>query len=219
MPKISKRVVDAAGRPTNADRTFVWDSEVKGFGLMVTARGAKSYVVQYRTPEGRSRRITIGRRGSPWDGLSERVGPNQVACGRVQGIDIVAFGRDQQPADIRPRRAPKEELRIDVPGDSSLERLIKVQGSRAFSDQAGHREIATATSTAMIGQDVVLSLFLGLALGSGFGGRGNHRRLGDRERTRARIGPKCGDCDQESRCRLYRVSNSAAQSPLHKTRN
>jgi hypothetical protein len=130
---------------------------------MVTARGAKSYVVQYRTPEGRSRRITIGRRGSPWDGLSERVGPNQVACGRVQGIDIVAFGRDQQPADIRPRRAPKEELRIDVPGDSSLERLIKVQGSRAFSDQAGHREIATATSTAMIGQDVVLSLFLGLA--------------------------------------------------------
>jgi Arm DNA-binding domain len=66
MPKISKRVVDAADRPTNADRTFVWDSEVKGFGLMVTARGAKSYVVQYRTPEGRSRRITIGRHGSPW---------------------------------------------------------------------------------------------------------------------------------------------------------
>jgi hypothetical protein len=100
-----------------------------------------------------------------------------------------------------------------------LERLIKVQGSRAFSDQAGHREIATATSTAMIGQDVVLSLFLGPALGSGFGGRGNPRRLGDRERTRARIDHKCGDCDQESRCRLYRVSNSAAQSPLHKTRN
>jgi hypothetical protein len=66
MPKISKRVVDAADRPTNSDRTFVWDSEVKGFGLMVTARGAKSYVVQYRTPEGRSRRITIGRHGSPW---------------------------------------------------------------------------------------------------------------------------------------------------------
>jgi hypothetical protein len=43
--------------------------------------------------------------------------------------------------------------------------------------------------------------------------------LGDRERTRARIGHKCGDCDQESRCRLHRVSNSAAQSPLHKTRN
>jgi hypothetical protein len=109
---------------------------------MVTARGAKSYVVQYRTPEGRSRRITIGRRGSPWDGLSERVGPNQVACGRVQGIDIVAFGRDQQPADIRPRRAPKEGLRIDVPGDSSLERLIKGAGIsrvlRSGCDQHRH---------------------------------------------------------------------------------
>src|SRR5580692_4199259 len=66
MPKISKRVVDAADRPTNSDRTFVWDSEVKGFGLMVTARGTKSYVVQYRTRENRSRRITIGRHGSPW---------------------------------------------------------------------------------------------------------------------------------------------------------
>ncbi len=66
MPKISKRIVDAAKRPTNADRAFVWDSEVKGFGLTVTERGVKSYVLQYRTPEGRSRRLTIGRHGSPW---------------------------------------------------------------------------------------------------------------------------------------------------------
>src|SRR6266702_3925073 len=65
MPKITKRVVDAAKPPLNRDRTYLWDSELKGFGLMVTAR-VKSYVLQYRTPDGRSRRLTIGHHGSPW---------------------------------------------------------------------------------------------------------------------------------------------------------
>jgi hypothetical protein len=59
----------------------------------------------------------------------------------------------------------------------------------------------------MIGQDVVLGLILGLALGSGLGGSGNLRGLGDRERTRARIDHNC-NCDQESRCRFHRMSNS-----------
>jgi hypothetical protein len=66
MAKISKRIVDAAQAPSGADRKFVWDSAVRGFGLMITAKGTKSYVLQYRTPEGQSRRLTIGRHGSPW---------------------------------------------------------------------------------------------------------------------------------------------------------
>ncbi len=65
MPKITKRVVDAAKPPLNGGRTYIWDSELRGFGLMVTGR-VKSYVLQYRTPEGRSRRLTVGRHGSPW---------------------------------------------------------------------------------------------------------------------------------------------------------
>jgi integrase len=87
MPKISKRVVDAAERPTNLDRTFVWDSEVKGFGLMVTDRGTKSYVVQYRTPENRSRRITIGRHGSPWTPEDARQRAIDMLRSARQGFD------------------------------------------------------------------------------------------------------------------------------------
>lgn len=59
MSKISKRIVDASA-PTAAEY-FVWDTEVKGFGLKVFPTGAKSYVFQYRTPQGRSRRATIGK--------------------------------------------------------------------------------------------------------------------------------------------------------------
>jgi hypothetical protein len=45
--------------------------------------------------------IAASERGTR-DGLSERTGPNQVPCGRVQGVDVVVFGRDQQPARSRP---------------------------------------------------------------------------------------------------------------------
>lgn len=59
MPKISKQTVDAA-RPQAADY-FLWDIEIKGFGLKVLKTGVKSYIYQYRTPEGRSKRATIGK--------------------------------------------------------------------------------------------------------------------------------------------------------------
>jgi hypothetical protein len=38
--------------------------------------------------------------------------------------------------EVDPGGTPKERLRIDIPGDSSLECLIKVQGSRALPSQA-----------------------------------------------------------------------------------
>lgn len=59
MPKITKRVVDAAA-PGDKPR-FTWDSELRGFGLLVMPSGTRSYVVQYRNAAGRSRRFTIGR--------------------------------------------------------------------------------------------------------------------------------------------------------------
>jgi integrase len=62
MPKLTKRVVDAAAPPAK-QKAIVWDVEVKGFGLVTHPTGIKSYVFDYRTPEGRKRRITIGKHG------------------------------------------------------------------------------------------------------------------------------------------------------------
>jgi integrase len=62
MPKLSKRVVD--GSTAKAGRFMVWDAEIKGLGLLVLPSGVKSYVYQYRTPEGRKRRVTIGQHGA-----------------------------------------------------------------------------------------------------------------------------------------------------------
>ncbi|MGC1470341.1 MAG: site-specific integrase [Sphingorhabdus sp.] len=60
MPKINKKVVDAA-MPNGRDYV-IWDSELPGFGLRVFASGKRSYVLQYRSL-GRSRRYTIGLHG------------------------------------------------------------------------------------------------------------------------------------------------------------
>ncbi|MFG1348611.1 tyrosine-type recombinase/integrase [Xanthobacter autotrophicus] len=62
--RLTKRIVDAAA-PSKA-QVFIWDSEVKGFGLRVTPSGGKAYILQYRTAEGQTRRLTIGKHGSPW---------------------------------------------------------------------------------------------------------------------------------------------------------
>jgi integrase len=57
MPKLTKRVVDAA--ESRATEYFIWDDELRGFGLRVFPSGRKGYVVQYRAGR-RSRRMSLG---------------------------------------------------------------------------------------------------------------------------------------------------------------
>jgi len=84
MPKLSKRIVDNAAV---SERTyFIWDSELKGFGLIVLPSGIRSYVFQYRTAEGRSRRQTIGKHGD-WTAEQARTRADELK-------DIVKAGRD-----------------------------------------------------------------------------------------------------------------------------
>lgn len=65
MAKITKRTVDALEpAPDKVTERFVWDSELRGFGLRMMPSGVASYLVQYRTPEGRTRRLVIGKVGT-----------------------------------------------------------------------------------------------------------------------------------------------------------
>lgn len=93
--KITKRNVDAAPVPAANDAYF-WDTELRGFGLRVTPKGVRSYVVQYRLPGRPARRMTIGVHGSPWT--------PEKARGRAEDI-LYDVKRGDDPAHAAKRRA------------------------------------------------------------------------------------------------------------------
>ena len=91
---LTKRAVDAAAPERTPDgaarRTLFFDTEVRGFGLMVTPAGVKSFFVQYRAGQGRNapkRRVTIGRFGSPWTVNTAREEAKRILAAVVHGGD------------------------------------------------------------------------------------------------------------------------------------
>ncbi len=68
MPKITKRIVDSLRPDRGGKEFFQWDAgdgALKGFGIRMKPSGAASYLVQYRTKEGRrTRRLVIGKVGT-----------------------------------------------------------------------------------------------------------------------------------------------------------
>jgi integrase len=97
--RITKRAVDAV-KPGNRD-TYLWDSELAGFGLKVTPAGGKTYLVQYRLGgrKGRTRRVTIGRHGSPWTPESARKEARRL-------LGLVGAGHDPAEERTQGRRDP-----------------------------------------------------------------------------------------------------------------
>jgi integrase len=85
--KITKRTVDTA---TVGERDeFIWDTELKGFGLKITPAGNRIYIVQYRTG-GRgspTRRFTIGTHGAPWTPDKARTEAKRILGGVAEGRD------------------------------------------------------------------------------------------------------------------------------------
>jgi len=55
---LSPAFIARAEAESGAERSIYWDTALPGFGLMVTANGHKSFVVQYRA-NGRSRRMAL----------------------------------------------------------------------------------------------------------------------------------------------------------------
>jgi hypothetical protein len=84
---VSKRTVDAL-KPAGRDQ-FLWDSELRGFGLKVTPAGNKIFLLQYRMG-GRgspTKRFTIGTYGSPWTPAAAREEAERLLIKVRQGVD------------------------------------------------------------------------------------------------------------------------------------
>src|SRR5688500_5796152 len=98
MPRsrITKHTVDCV-EPGAKDK-FMWDEELRGFGVRVTPTGSRSYVLQYRMGgrEAPARRYTIGRHGSPWTPQTARKEAERLLILVHQAIDPVQADHDRR---------------------------------------------------------------------------------------------------------------------------
>lgn len=98
MPKLSK-VLIAALNAVDQD-VVVWDSNLPGFGLRAKASGAKTFIIQYRNSNGRSRRLSVGTLG--------KVRLDQARKEAVRLMGQIAVGKD--PAEERHMRLRSETI-------------------------------------------------------------------------------------------------------------
>jgi integrase len=89
--RLTHRLVSSL-RPDPDRDTLVWDRELVGFGLRLSRRGVKSYVVQYRAPDGRDRRLTLGKHGS---------GLTLEEARKLAGKRLLEVRNDRDPAAER----------------------------------------------------------------------------------------------------------------------
>ncbi|WP_428521987.1 tyrosine-type recombinase/integrase [Roseibium sp.] len=96
MPKLSKRRIDAA-KP-GGKKYFLWDGDLKGFGVVILPSGKKNFIVQFRTLEGRSRRLTLGLYGA--------LTPDEARKLAIKALSETKHGQDPMADRHKLRRAP-----------------------------------------------------------------------------------------------------------------
>src|SRR5215218_9031780 len=78
MPRLTETRAARAPLPASG-QSFLWCSEVRGFGCRLTP-GARSWIVQVRKPDGSKKRITLGAVGTlPVEGPPDAPGARDLA--------------------------------------------------------------------------------------------------------------------------------------------
>lgn len=98
--KLTKTVCDDAR--TTEGRFVLWDSELRGFGLRVTAAGVKTFVIRYRVGGGRTgveRMFTLGRYGPHFPAETARKNA-RTALAEVVGGGDPQGGRAEKRAEM-----------------------------------------------------------------------------------------------------------------------
>ncbi|WP_296818236.1 site-specific integrase [Brevundimonas sp.] len=104
MPRLTKRVIDSLA--SSDAEAFVWDSDVRGFGVRVKPSGTKSFVLKYRVGNA-TRRFTIGKVGSPYT-------VDEARARAAELLRDVKAGLDPQAAKVDARKAPTVAELADV---------------------------------------------------------------------------------------------------------
>lgn len=142
--KITKTTVEAVVAPPKGSkkRAHLWDDKLKGFGVMVTDRGVRSYIIQYRIG-GRSaqtRRVTIGKHGSPWTAEKARDRAAEL-LEQVRRKNDPFDAEKARLAAERDAKAKEEEAKLAISrlafslvADRYVTRYAKVEQPKTWKD-------------------------------------------------------------------------------------
>ncbi len=100
MPEqITDKLVKSLDRPATGNHV-VWDNRIKGFGIRVTAAGAKSFVLNYRNGDGSLKRLTIGPYGrNEWGVEAARKRAGELKKQIARGDDPLTEKRKAREAE------------------------------------------------------------------------------------------------------------------------
>lgn len=135
VARITKTAVEGIELPTAGKRAFLWDDRLKGFGVMVTSNGVRSYIVQYRIG-GRgnpTKRATIGWHGSPWTAEKARERAADLLEDIRKGIDPVEAEKARQ-ASRREMERTSSKLAFSTYADVFLKKYADARGLRSADD-------------------------------------------------------------------------------------
>jgi integrase len=123
MPKISKRTMDAVETPSK--RQWLWDTELKGFGVALRPTGTHSYVFNYRDKHGALRNITIGKVGSMTPDEARKQAEKlrrEVTDGRSPIADKRAAKTAMTVADLLDAYLSSERFKNKAPSTQAVDR-------------------------------------------------------------------------------------------------
>ena len=102
--RITDKLVQGLVKPATGN-AIIYDADkgkqkgVTGFGIRITANGAKSFIFNYRNADGRDRRITIGAYQDPWGAEAARRQAKTLK-------EKVSLGEDPLADRVKVRTAP-----------------------------------------------------------------------------------------------------------------
>lgn len=138
VKRINKSTVDDAPLPPKGGRTLIWDIDVKGFGVRITASGTRTYFLKYRTGgrEAPLRWITIGQHGSPWTPEKARKKAAELLTQVRAGGDPVAE-REAERGQAKVDAAAREDRMFSVLAENWFRNHVERDNLRSAKDIRG----------------------------------------------------------------------------------
>ena len=143
MPKLVERVVNSI-EPDPTKEQFVWDNELKGFGLRVSPKGRKTFFLQYRV-DGRTRRIKLG------------VHP-KLKAEKARSIAMIRFGKIEEGSD--PSKERHERRKAPTMANLAADYLERHAPKKRESSVRNDRQMLTRFIIPRLGNKLVKDVTL-----------------------------------------------------------